>query len=181
MSIAPAALPAATADAFVAAMGAAVTGVSVVTTNGAGGRAGLTVSAMASVSADPPMLLVAINRSSPILALIRLHGSFAVSVLGTHKAALADTFAGRPRSGDAYDFTTARWRTGITGAPLLADAAATFDCFVASTVEAGSHTLVLGDVLQAARGTALPLAYTRRSYAAPMPLLDTTSPDRRPR
>ncbi len=169
-------------DEFVAAMGAAVTGVSVVTTDGPSGRAGLTVSAMASVSADPPMLLVCINRQSPIVSRIRVHGAFAVSVLGTHHAAIADSFAGRPGAGDdAYDFASARWHSGDTGAPVLADAAAAFDCLVATTVEAGSHTLFIGDVVQAQRGTALPLAYTRRAYSAPLPLLSQPTPTRRSR
>ena len=166
-ALAPApAAPAAAAD-YVAAMAAAVTGVSVVTTDGAGGRMGLTVSSMASVSADPPMLLVCINRRSPIVPRIRAHAAFAVSVLGAHQSPIADMFAGRPAAGAPYDFARTRWELGVTGAPLLAEAAATFDCVVASTVEAGTHTIVIGDVVQAARGAAVPLAYTRRRYAVP--------------
>jgi flavin reductase (DIM6/NTAB) family NADH-FMN oxidoreductase RutF len=148
-------------------MRSAVTGVSIVTTDGAGGRAGLTVSSMASVSAYPPMLLVCINRGSPLVPRIRMHGIFGVSVLAAHQAALAEVFAGRPPAGEPYDFTSGRWQAGGTGAPLLAGAAATFDCAVASTVEAGSHTIVIGDVLHAGRGSASPLAYTDGWYAAP--------------
>ena len=165
---APAA-PAPAAD-YTGAMAAAVTGVSVVTTDGAGGRMGLTVSSTASVSADPPTLLVCIRRSSPIVPRIRAHGTFAVSILGVDQAAIADTFAGRPADGAPYDFAAARWETGVTGAPLLAGAAATFDCVVASTVEAATHTVVIGEVVQAARGAGPALAYTDRRYAAPGPL-----------
>lgn len=160
------AAPAAPAE-FVAAMRSAVTGVSIVTTDGAGGRAGLTVSSMASVSADPPMLLVCIKRGSPLVQRIRMHGAFGVSVLGAHQAPIADVFAGRPGHGQPYDFDSARWEQSVTGVPLLAGAAATFECLVATTVEAGSHTIVIGDVLQADRGSATPLAYTDGAYAAP--------------
>ena len=159
-----------TSEAFVSAMGAAVTGVSVVTTDGAGGRLGLTVSSMASVSADPPMLLVCIGRRSPIVEAIRGNGVFAVSALGAHQAAVADTFAGRREWAEPYDFASASWARGAGGAALLVGAAARFSCAVASTADAGSHTIVIGDVLAADRGAVRPLAYTRRSYAVPAPL-----------
>jgi Flavin reductase like domain len=59
----------------------------------------------------------------------------------------------------------AGWFAGATGAPLLAGGAARFDCVVASMVEAGSHTVVFGDVLAAAAGSVPPLAYTGGDYA----------------
>ena len=148
---------------FVCAMRAAVTGVTVVTTDGVGGRLGRTVSALASVSAEPAMLLVCIARRSPLVAAIRTNAVFGVNVLGDHQAVLAETFAGRTPS--RFDFGAARWDTGATGAPLLSDAAARFDCLVASIVEAGTHTIVVGDVLAAEPGTAPPLAYTGGAYA----------------
>jgi flavin reductase len=148
---------------FLCAMRAAVTGVSVVTTDGVGGRLGRTVSALASVSADPAMLLVCIARRSPLVAAIRVNAVFGVNVLGDHQAALAETFAGRGPT--RFDFGAGRWNTGTTGVPLLSDAAARFDCLVASTAEAGSHTIVIGDVLAAEAGTAPPLAYSDGAYA----------------
>jgi len=148
---------------FVAAMRAAVTGVSIVTTDGIGGRLGRTVSALASVSAEPEMLLVCISRRSPLVAAIHANGVFAVNVLGAHQAALAETFAGRTAT--RFDWGSGRWDAGATGVPLLAGAAARFDCLVASTVEAGSHTIVIDDVLAAEAGAAAPLAYTGGAYA----------------
>jgi flavin reductase len=159
-----------TRSAFIGAMAAAVTGVTVVTTDGPGGRLGLTVSAMASVSADPPLLLVAINRRSPLPAAIHANGSFAVNVLGVHQIAVAETFAGRPPAGEPFDFGCARWEPGADGAPLLVDAAARFDCRIDSSTRAGSHALVIGAVRAADRGIARPLAYTRRAYAQSAPL-----------
>jgi flavin reductase (DIM6/NTAB) family NADH-FMN oxidoreductase RutF len=104
---------------FVAAMRAAVSGVTVVTTDGPGGRRGLTVSSMASVSADPPTLLVCVTRRSPLVAAIRANGVFAVGVLGAHQAGVAEVFAGRT-SGERFGFGCARWEAGASGAPLLA-------------------------------------------------------------
>jgi flavin reductase len=153
---------------FIYAMRAAVTGVSVVTTDGVGGRLGLTVSALASVSAEPAMLLVCISRRSPLVAAIRANRAFGVNVLGEEQAALAETFAGRTPS--RFDFGVGSWEAGATGVPLLADAAARFDCLVASTVEAGSHTVIVGDVLAAEAGGVPPLAYTGGAYASVSPL-----------
>jgi len=148
---------------FVAAMRAAVTGVNVVTTDGVGGRLGRTVRALASVSAEPEMLLVCIARGTPLLEAVRTNGVFGVSVLAAHQAALAETFAGRGPA--RFDFAAGRWHTGATGALLLDGAAARFDCVVAWTVEAGAHTIVIGDVLAAEAGDAPPLAYTDGDYA----------------
>jgi flavin reductase (DIM6/NTAB) family NADH-FMN oxidoreductase RutF len=156
--------------AFVGAMAGAVTGVNVVTTDGPTGRLGLTVSAMASVSAEPPLLLVAISWRSPLVAAIRANGAFGVNVLGTHQVGVADTFAGRPAAGERFDFGCADWEPGASGVPLLVGAAARFDCAVEATLEAGSHTLVIGAVRSAERGAVRPLAYTRRAYARPEPL-----------
>src|SRR5690242_13985198 len=75
------------AEQFTAAMGLAATGVSVVTTDGLQGRFGLTVSAVSSVSADPPLVLVCINRKSPAVAAVDGNGVFAVNLLSArHRA-----------------------------------------------------------------------------------------------
>jgi flavin reductase (DIM6/NTAB) family NADH-FMN oxidoreductase RutF len=151
--------------AFLDAMSAAVTGVCVVATDGPRGRFGRTVSAMASVSADPPLLLVSLRRRSPLVAAIRAHGAFGVSVLAADQAAVAERFAGRPRDGGRFCFGGIAHTTGASGAPLIAGAAAHFDCRLAAAHEAGTHTLLIGSVGASARGSAAPLAYTGREYA----------------
>lgn len=85
---------------------------------------------MASVSADPPLLLVCINRRSPIRTAIAEHGVFGVNVLRADQRRLAEIFAGRPRSGAPYDSHAARWDVGVTTSPLLAGSVARFDCAV---------------------------------------------------
>ena len=99
-------------DHFLAAMAAAATGVSVVTTDGPAGRYGVTISAMASVSADPPMLLICVNRRSPACAALLANRLFGVNVLAADQAEVADIFAGRPRQGAAFHFAEERWAGG---------------------------------------------------------------------
>ena len=152
---------------FIHAMGAAVTGVTVVTTDLGGSPIGRTVSAMCSVSADPALLLVSIRTDSPLLAAIVARAEFGVNVLSARQAAIADAFAGRGEH--RYSFTVCDWRPLAAGAvPLLHGAAARFACRVETTHEAGTHTLVLGAVTRAERGSATPLAYTHRGYVAPL-------------
>lgn len=153
-----------TRHAFIEAMSRCVTGVTVVTTDGPSGRFGQTVSASASVSADPPMVLVCINRRSPIRAVILEHGAFGVNALRADQRRLSESFAGRPRRGLPYDFTAARWERGDVGSPLLVGAVAAFDCRLDNAIEAGTHTIFIGDVRQALFGPGVPLVYARRAY-----------------
>ena len=102
---------------FIEAMSRAATGVTIVTTDGPAGRFGQTVSAMCSVSADPPSLLVCIKTTSVIVNAIRGHRALGVNVLRADQRRVADTFAGRKTWGAPYDFGTARWDTLETGAP----------------------------------------------------------------
>ena len=149
---------------FVAAMRGAVTGVTIVTTDGAAGRFGVTVSAFSSVSAEPPMVLVCVNRSSPVCDALTVNGCFAVNVLSTFQQSLADTFAGSPDSSTPYDFGAGRWNESATGAPILSGAVAGFDCALATTVDAGTHRIFIGRVVDVATGAADPLLYSNRTY-----------------
>ena len=151
-------------DRFLDAMSRTAAGVTVVTTEGAAGRFGQTVSAMSSVSADPPLLLVCINRKSPIRAAIGRHGVFGVSVLRADQRRIAESFAGRPRTGAPYDFGIARWETEVTGSPLLAGAVARFDCELEAGYDAGSHTIFVGRVVATGAASGAPLVYARRGY-----------------
>jgi flavin reductase len=153
---------------FVEAMAAAVTGVNIVTTDGPAGRFGLTVSAMCSVSAEPPIVLACIHRKSPVRSAILRNQAFCVNVLTTRQHRLANTFAGIEHTGNAYDFAAARWERGHTVAPRLLDAAANFDCLLENAHEVGSHTIFIGRVTAALRQTGKPLLYTDRHYGLPL-------------
>jgi flavin reductase (DIM6/NTAB) family NADH-FMN oxidoreductase RutF len=149
---------------YVEAMSGAVTGVTIVTTDGAAGRFGVTVSAFSSVSAEPPMVLVCINRSSPVSDALAVNGCFAVNVLSTSQQGLANTFAGNPDRGTPYDFGAGRWHVSATSAPVLSGAIAGFDCALATTIEAGTHRIFIGRVVGVTNTTADPLLYSNRRY-----------------
>ena len=149
---------------FIEAMSRAVTGVTVVTTVGPAGPLAQTVSAMCSVSADPPSLLVCIKTSSIIVNAIREHRGFGVNVLRADQRAVADTFAGRSTWGEPYDFGIARWDTLETGSPMLIGAVGRFDCRLDTVLEVGSHSVMFGEVAAAGSAPGTPLLYARRTY-----------------
>jgi flavin reductase (DIM6/NTAB) family NADH-FMN oxidoreductase RutF len=157
-------------SAFVEAMSHVVSGVAVATTDGPAGRFGLTVSSFCSLDADPPMVLVCISQRSPIARAILENKILAISVLTDSHADLADTFAGRPLHGAAYDFEKWSWSNGETGAPMLDDAVAHFDCELADCYTAATHVIITAKVRHADYETVAPLLYTRRRYGVPAPL-----------
>lgn len=157
-------------EGFVAAMGRAAPGVWILTTSGAQGRAGLTVSSVASVSAEPPMVLACVNRRNAVRDTVLEAGVFALNLLADSHSTLADVFAGRPAEGEPFDFGRAEWTTGATGSPLLVQGAAHFDCVLSSSFEAGTHTILIGTVVSAARAGCSPLVHTDRRYARVVPL-----------
>lgn len=149
---------------FVEAMAAAASGVSIVTTMGVSGRFGLTVSAITSVSAEPPLLLACINRKSLIAEAITANRFFAACLLSEHQVHLARSFAGRPDHGAAYDFAAGDWRVGQGGAQVLAHAAATFELELDSWHDAGTHRILIGCVLAAEISGLNTLAYHHRKF-----------------
>ena len=116
-------------DSFLEGMSRAATTVNVVTTDGPGGRAGVTVSAMSSVSADRPALLVCVHQASPACQAIKRNGRFCVNVLRAEQADISDRFAGRHKEG-GDKFAGASWRRLATRAPALDDAHVAIDCTV---------------------------------------------------
>ncbi len=157
---------------FVEAMSRVASSVAIVSTDGPGGRLGLTVSAVTSVSADPPTLLVCINRRNPIESVLRQNQVFLVSMLRADQRNVAQVFAGRPRRGNPYDFSTSTWVAAPSGAPRLSGAVGWFDCRVVATHSVGTHSIFIGRVEHAGSGEGMPLVYGRRSFAEIMHLPD---------
>jgi flavin reductase (DIM6/NTAB) family NADH-FMN oxidoreductase RutF/DNA-binding GntR family transcriptional regulator len=135
-------------------------GVSIVTTHHDGRDYGMTVSAVTSLSLEPPMMLVCLNRAVPTEAAVRESGFFCVNILDDRQGPLAGHFA-RPApdkfAGLAHD-------RGPGGAPTLPDALATIACQVEHCVPAGTHTVFLGRVLDAAARDGMPLTYFRGGF-----------------
>lgn len=152
---------------FLNAMRAVVNSVTVVTTDGPAGRAGVTVSATASVSVDgpTPLLLVCIHHRSPTAQAIAGNRVFCVNVLAVEQRAISDIFAGRQEH-PAGKFGCATWSVGDTGAPLLRDAVAVLDCRVEDSLRKGSHIVFFGAVHDARSAAAKTptLLYGRQSY-----------------
>ncbi len=125
------------------ALGRFASGVTVVTVADERGEAtGLTVSAFSSVSLNPPLVLVCIDNRSTSIPVIESVGSFAVNVLTKDQAHLSNRFASR----DVNKFDGVAWSKGSLGMPLLSGALAQLECTVAQTVDAGDHTLFIGQV-----------------------------------
>jgi flavin reductase (DIM6/NTAB) family NADH-FMN oxidoreductase RutF len=137
--------PVATPD-FVAAMGQHVSSVCIITTTHEGQRFGLTATAVSSVCASPPRLMVCVNKSGISHAKIMASGAFCVNVLGEAQERVARSFAGM-LGRDTDRFGVGEWHALATGAPALSDAAAAFDCRVAETFDQHSHTIFVGDVV----------------------------------
>jgi flavin reductase (DIM6/NTAB) family NADH-FMN oxidoreductase RutF len=152
-----------TADHFVNAMAAAAFGVSIVTTDGPAGKFGLTVSAVASVSAEPPLLLACINRKNDVEQAITSNKRLVVNLLSLEQAPLAKIFAGRPEQGEAYDFAKATWNEEH-GMPVLQNATANFVCDLESYSDAGTHRIFVGRVIHAMHHDVMPLVYSHRAF-----------------
>ncbi len=150
---------------FVAGMRLHAAGVTVVTTVHQGRPAGLTATSVCSVSAEPPQLLVCVNRAAEANAPIRASGRFCVNVLAADQHALADRFAGRLGHVGAERFEGADWSRLVTGAPVLEGCRAAFDCTLAVALEAGTHTVFVGLVEAVrVRPELAPLVYHEGEY-----------------
>lgn len=145
---------------FRAAMGNVAAAVSIVTTfDDDGAPHGSTVSAFASLSMDPPMLLVSLDNRSTLLARLHIESRVGVNVLSAHQDQIGLRFA---RSGTDR-FADVPWKAEDS-APALIDRHAWVSMSVVQLVEAGDHTLVLGRVEAADAGGTAPLTYWQRSF-----------------
>jgi flavin reductase (DIM6/NTAB) family NADH-FMN oxidoreductase RutF len=136
------------ADSFRAAMARFPGAVTIVTTAGGGERRGVTATAVCSVSADPPSLLVCLNRATGTRALIDATGLFNVALLTGDGGPVAMRFAGAGGVTGPAKFASADgWQTDARGLPLLPGATANFCCERTAQVEAGSHTVFIGRVV----------------------------------
>ena len=158
------------------AFGTFMTGVTVVTTMDAHGRPlGFTANSFASVSLDPPLLLVQIARTSANYPAFAAASGFAVNILSEGQKSVSSTFA-RP----VHDrFAGIDWQKGPHGSPILPDVSAWFDCATHRIVDAGDHAILIGRV-QAFNATSAPgLGYYRGTYFTPVATQATlpTGPD----
>lgn len=159
------AAPAPEGAAFRDAMSQVASAVHVVTTFGVSGRAGLTATAVASVSDAPPTVLVCIEGASRTLAAIVANGIFCINTLAGDQQELAEIFASRRGVDGEARFASAGWEPGITGAPMLRGSVASFDCRLLTVHKAATHRILIGEVVGLGGTTGRPgLIYRRRHF-----------------
>jgi flavin reductase (DIM6/NTAB) family NADH-FMN oxidoreductase RutF len=134
------------ADAFKAVMRNVAGAVSIVTASHGGQRAGLTATSLTALSAEPPTVIVCVNRGASAWPTIDAAGRFAINVLAARHQWIADRFAGRGGfKGDAR-FHEGEWGPLATGAPTLDGALAVLDCETEEAIERHSHTILIGRI-----------------------------------
>ena len=149
------------AAAFRRVIGSFMSGVVVITASDGDLPHGMTVSAVSSLSMDPPMLLACLNTSSRTQDVVTRTGVFAVNILAHDQGELAARFA---RSATGRQVRRSGLPAGATGVPLLDGALAVVECRVAEVVTGGTHRVFLGRVLHAEATEGSPLAYFRGRF-----------------
>ncbi|WP_018391087.1 alpha/beta fold hydrolase [Ancylobacter sp. FA202] len=149
------------AKAFRQALGAFLTGVTVVTTrNAAGEMRGFTANSFSSVSLDPPLILVCLAKTASSFPVFSAAENFAVSVLAAEQKDVSALFASKSPD----KFSGAPWQLGPAGSPVISGAAAWFDCRRHEVVEAGDHVILIGHVSGFGTRDVAPLGYCRGAY-----------------
>ena len=153
---------------FRSALGAFATGVTIVTARTpAGELVGFTANSFNSVSLDPPLVLWSLSRQARSMAALSKGSHYAINVLSADQRPLAELFASKGVDRWAgVDFVD-----GVAGAPLLAGATASFECFNRSRYDEGDHVIFVGEVERCThRAGAAPLLYHGGKYYTEHPL-----------
>ncbi len=146
-----------------ARLGAAV---NVVTTDGEGGRAGFTASAVCSVTDSPPTLLVCLNRAASSNAVFLRNMVLCVNTLAAGQEEISNAFAGLTGLEGEERFNVGRWSRLVTGSPVLDGAVESFDCRVREVLVKGTHSVLFAEIEAVRHGTdgAGALMYFGRCY-----------------
>jgi len=125
---------------------------------------GLTVSAFASVSPKPPLIMIAVDHRASAFQRLEQEGAvFAVNILAQDQVSLSNRFAWVK---DEDRFAEGEWGTAVTGAPVLENALAWLDCTIYARYSAGTHSIYIGEVQASGvpRAEESPLLYWNRGY-----------------
>jgi flavin reductase len=132
--------------------------VTIVTTQHDQQANGLTATAVCSVTADPPQILVCVNRAATANSLIAKSRRFVVNFLSEEHEDRARRFSQAKLAAEER-FSGISWVEMVTGSPAMADAVVALDCSVNTDMICGSHTVYLARVVDIRVGNALPLLY----------------------
>jgi flavin reductase (DIM6/NTAB) family NADH-FMN oxidoreductase RutF len=141
-------------------MGHWATGVTVVTTDGEAGSHGLTANAVASLSLDPPLVLVAVDKRAATLDYLKKNGCFAMNILRLDQEEVSRRFA----TPGPKDFSDLNIIKAATGSPILTDCLAFLDCRVADILPGGDHEIFVGEIVAGAYQGGEPLLHFSGSY-----------------
>ena len=152
------------AKTFWRALGSRATGVVVATARGRDGPAGFLALSATHVTADPPTMLVSIDKRTAALDAVRHGKHFALNFLAAGDRALAEMFGGRGETRGADRFAPERWGTLTTGAPVLNDAVGAIDCTLEETLERSGVIIAIGRVVDVVVREGEPLLFFRGAY-----------------
>ena len=141
-------------------MGHFATGVTVVTTMHENAPQGMTANAVASLSLDPPLVLVSVDVKAQMNACLRASDCFAVNILTEEQEALSVRFAKH----GPKDFSGIPYRTEATGSPVLEQALAFVDCRVTEILPGGDHDIFIGEIVAGATREGRPLVFYKGRY-----------------
>ena len=139
-------------------------GVTIVTASHAGEQHGMTVSSFTSIALEPPLIMVSLQTDSRTHRLVSQSNAFGVTILAEDQQEVSDRFAGRIPDAENR-LTGVETETLVTGVPLIKGGLAYLDCRVSQTIEAGTNTLFLAEVVAArGNGEGQPLVYHDQKY-----------------
>ena len=148
-------------DEFRAALSRFPSGVTVVTTKDVGDVLhGITVSAFCSLSLDPPLVLICIEKAAGSHDALAESKAFVVNILSSTQANLSEQFA----SLQPDKFLGVSHRPGLNGMPVLESVVASLECSLKQVSDGGDHTIFIGLVQNVSINEGFPLVYSRSSY-----------------
>ncbi len=143
-------------------MGHFATGVTVVTTWYEDKPHGMTANAVASLSLDPPLVLVSVDVKAQMNTSLKASACFAVNILTVEQEALSVRFAKH----GPKDFSDIAYRAGTTGSPVFEQALAYVDCRVTNILPGGDHDIFIGEIVEGGTGEGRPLVFYEGQYGS---------------
>lgn len=141
-------------------LGHFATGVTIVTTHHEGELHGMTANAVASLSLDPPLIIVSVDCLANMNEYLKASACFAVNILTEEQEDLSTRFAMR----GPKDFSDIDHRTEITGSPVFQQALAFVDCKVVNILPGGDHDIFVGEIVAGDTGEGRPLMFYNGKY-----------------
>jgi flavin reductase len=149
-------------------MGHFATGVTVVTTCVGDQMHGMTANAVTSLSLDPPLVLVCVDKRAAMLEHLRTSKCYAMNILAESQQAISTRFAMK----GPKDFSDLDWFAAETGSPVFRDSMAYLDCRVRDIAPGGDHDIFIGEIVSGGLLNAAeqPLLYYSGAYRSIAPI-----------